>query len=212
MPGWIYKNGPLTQEEMENNATIVAGYYKGLGINDVAIAAILGNMQAESTINPTRGEIGGSGYGLVQWTPKSKLIEQCNLAGLSPPEDGDVQTEVVRQGILGMNGIAVWYSSEPFISRYYSSGATPDMIGITGEEFLSNARNFSVDKMAIVFMVCYERPSYDPNTNHYTDRMTYAHNWLDFIGGVSPDPGGDDDDDDDSRKKSKIWQWIRYHY
>lgn len=206
MPEWIYKDDYLTQEEMENNATIAAGYYKGLGINDVAIAAILGNMQAESTISPIRGEVGGTGFGLVGWTPKSTLIAQCNLAGLSPPEDGDVQIEVVRQGILGMNGINVWYSSEAFISKFYNSGATPDMIGITGEEFLSNARNFSVDKMAIVFMACYERPSYDPETNHYRDRMTYAYNWLEFIGGVSPDPDGG------GRKKSKIWQWIRYHY
>ena len=59
---WISRNSALTQAEMENNANIVIAYYRGLGINDNTIAGILGNMQAESTINPEREEIGGQGY------------------------------------------------------------------------------------------------------------------------------------------------------
>lgn len=59
---WISRNSVLNQTEMENNADIVIAYYRGLGINDNTIAGILGNMQAESTINPEREEVGGQGY------------------------------------------------------------------------------------------------------------------------------------------------------
>lgn len=58
---WISRSGALTRAEMENNADIVIAYYRGLEINDNTIAGILGNMQAESSINPER-EVGGQGY------------------------------------------------------------------------------------------------------------------------------------------------------
>lgn len=61
---WISRSGALTQTEMENNADIVIAYYRSLGINDNTIAGILGNMQAESSINPEREEVGGQGYRL----------------------------------------------------------------------------------------------------------------------------------------------------
>ena len=49
---WISRSGGLTQAEMENNANIVIAYYRSRNINDKTIAGILGNMQAESSINP----------------------------------------------------------------------------------------------------------------------------------------------------------------
>ena len=55
---WISRSGALTQAERENNADIVIQYYRNLGINDNTIAGILGNMQAESGINPERQEVG----------------------------------------------------------------------------------------------------------------------------------------------------------
>lgn len=59
---WISRSGALTRAEMENNADIVIAYYRGLEINDNTIAGILGNMQAESSINPEREEVGEQGY------------------------------------------------------------------------------------------------------------------------------------------------------
>ena len=49
---WISRNGYLSQSEMENNANIIINYFRTLGINDKTISALLGNIQAESTINP----------------------------------------------------------------------------------------------------------------------------------------------------------------
>ena len=116
---WISRSGALTQSEMENNADIIINYYRSLGINDKTIAAILGNMQAESSINPEREEVGGAGFGLVQWTPVSVLQNHCNTLGLSPYTDGDVQIQVLKAEIQNQSGVAEWYTSSAFISNYY---------------------------------------------------------------------------------------------
>lgn len=55
---WISRQGALTQSEMENNANIIINYYRSIGVDDRTIACILGNMQAESSINPERQEVG----------------------------------------------------------------------------------------------------------------------------------------------------------
>lgn len=201
---WISKDKYLSQSEMENNATIIIQYYRSLGINDNSIAGMLGNMQAESTLSPVLTERGGGGgYGLVQWTPKSDLTNACDSYNLHPYTSGDVQIEVIRREVLNTPPITQWYSSRAFVSRYYKSGATSDMIGITGEEFLNNSRNFTADKLAICFMACYERPSYDPDVNHSASRQQYALNWLEFMGGVPPTPTPTS-----SKKKNKFPIWC----
>lgn len=183
---WISRSGALTQSEMENNADIIINYYRSLGINDKTIAAILGNMQAESSINPERQEVGGQGYGLVQWTPVTVLQNNCATLGLSPYNNGDVQLQVLRAEILNISGVGRWYTTQAFIQNYYNSGATSDMIGITGQQFLDNQMNWTPDKLAVMFMAGYERPSYDPNVNHYQTRMQNSLNWFTYMGGIIP--------------------------
>lgn len=202
--GWIGRNSGLTQSEMENNADIVVEYYRNKRYDDNTIAALLGNMQAESTINPNRYEGGvGPGYGLVQWTPQSNLIDACNTLGLSPYTDGSIQLNVIIHEILNdPSSVAQWYSSRAFISNYYNSGATSDMIGITGSQFLTNEMGWSPDKLAILFMAAYERPSYDPDVNHYKLRKEYALKWLEYMGGIPPTPI--------ETKKIKKYPWVIY--
>lgn len=185
---WVSRAGALNQEEMENNANIVINTYRKEGYDDKTIAAFLGNMQNESSVNPGRiEEGGGGGYGLVQWTPQSVLINHCDTLGLSPYTDGDVQLKVIPHEVMNdPSSVAEWYSTEAFISPYYNSGATPDMIGITGEQFLKNEMKWNPDKLAVLFMVCYERPSYDPETNHYKKRMEDANTWYKYMGGIVP--------------------------
>ena len=43
---------------MENNANMVINFYRNQGVADETIAGILGNMQAESTIQPILNERG----------------------------------------------------------------------------------------------------------------------------------------------------------
>lgn len=186
--GWISDDRYLNQSEQQNNADIIINYYRSLGINDNTIAGILGNMQAESTLSPVLTERGGGGgYGLVQWTPASVLIQHCLTLGLSPYSSGDVQIQVILAEIRGNPAsVREWYTSSGFISNYYNSGASSDMINITGDQFLSNSMNWPADKLAVLFMAGYERPSYDPDINHYTARKQNALNWLSYMGGVIP--------------------------
>lgn len=184
---WVSEDRYLTQSEMENNADIIINYYRGIGLNDNTIAAILGNMQAESTLSPVLTERGGGGgYGLVQWTPQSDLIDACNVLGLSPYTSGDVQIQVVVEEIVGPSSVRQWYTSQAFIQNYYISGATADMIGITGDQFLQNTMNWGPDKLAVLFMAGYERPSYDPLINHVANRKQNALNWYQYMGGITP--------------------------
>lgn len=180
---WISYDRYLSQLEMENNADIIISYYRSLNIDTNTIAAILGNMQAESTLSPGLNERGGSGYGLVQWTPRSVLENHCSTLGLSPYTSGDVQIQVIIDEVLGTpNSVKEWYSTSSFVNNYVSSGATIDMIGVTGQQFLDNEMGWSADKLALLFMICYERPSNDPSINHYQNRQTYALNWLNYMG------------------------------
>lgn len=122
----------------------------------------------------------------MQWTPISALQNHCNTLGLSPYNNGDVQIQVLIQEILNQSGVGEWYTSQAFISNYYNSGATSDMIGITGQQFLSNSMNWNPDKLAVLFMVGFERPSYDPSVNHYQIRQQNANNWFQYMGGIIP--------------------------
>ena len=74
------------------------------------------------------------------------------------------------------------------------------MIGITGQQFLDNSMNWTADKLAIMFMAGYERPSYDPTVNHYDLRMQYALNWYTYMGGISPTPT--------VRRKKRKFPWA----
>lgn len=187
MASWISRADGLTPKEMENNANIVINTYRAMGYNDMTIAGILGNMQNESSINPEREEVGGGGgYGLVQWTPQSVLISHCATLGLSPYNSGDVQLQVLDAELQKVASVNKWYTTQAFINPYKPSGATDDMVGITGKQFKTNSMNWSADKLALMFMVGYERPSYDPETNHIDKRKADALTWYEYMGGVIP--------------------------
>ncbi len=204
---WIARSGSLTQSEMENNAMIVINTYRGMGYPDEVIAALLGNFQNESGINPLREEVGGGGgFGIIQWTPKQALIDNMNTVGLSPYTDGDNQTKLITLELQPSSGVLSWYTTEGFISPYYSSGATSAMIGVTGEQFLHNTKGFSVQDLTTLYMIGRERPSYDPNTNHIAKRKADALTWLEFMGDMpTPTPTS-------KRKRLPIYMMLRRRY
>lgn len=87
MSVWYGGNRFLSREEMTANAKYIYGYLKPRGWSINAICAMLGNMETESTINPSiwqnldAGNL-SLGYGLVQWTPATKFIEWCAVNSL----------------------------------------------------------------------------------------------------------------------------------
>ena len=83
---WYGSNTYLTEKQQKFNAKSILNFFKNLSKYDWSnnsICAILGNMSFESTLNPLLDEVGGgSGYGLVQWTPKSKYIKLSKEIGM----------------------------------------------------------------------------------------------------------------------------------
>ena len=85
MSSWIFsESGQIGESGMVNNAEIIKDYFGGEGWSINAISAIVGNMQAESGVNPGRWEndmVGNlaEGFGLVQWTPATKLRNWIDL-------------------------------------------------------------------------------------------------------------------------------------
>ena len=56
------------------NAKEIYNFFKSRGWTVNAICGLLGNMHWESDgLQPDINEMGGGGYGLVQWTPGTKL-------------------------------------------------------------------------------------------------------------------------------------------
>lgn len=70
-------------EDMNENAHYIYNFFRARGWTSQSICGMLGNMQGESGIIADIDEAGGGGgYGLVQWTPKSNLVNWANAYGL----------------------------------------------------------------------------------------------------------------------------------
>lgn len=81
--------GTLTGVEAQ-----VAQFFKDKGLEDVQIAAIMGNMYAESGMDPSRHQGGGGGFGICQWDGgrKTNLYSYAASVG-KPATDLQVQLE-----------------------------------------------------------------------------------------------------------------------
>lgn len=180
MSNWASNEyGVIGQSGMENNATIINTFFGSYGWSANAIAAILGNMQSESGINPARwesdnvGNLSG-GFGLVQWTPATKLInwvnEQFNL-GLLPDNDylsGDNQLFRIVYEIE--NGFQ--YSPTSGFKESFYEWSTSDK---------------NPGYLAAAFMKNYERPL-KQGWGVQIQRAKNARQWYIFLTGT--DPGG----------------------
>lgn len=169
----------LTQSQMEVNALYIYSYLKHEGWKENSIAALLGNMQAESTINPGRwqsdrvgGDASGHGYGMVQWTPYTKYTEWCSSKGYSDPSEMD------------NNLSRIMYEVENNI-QWIGKGSFSDM---SFKEFTTS--ELSVSELATAFLLCYERPA-DQSESVQNYRGSLAEAWYTYLTGKDPvSPGG----------------------
>lgn len=205
---WEYKvgvNAQLTQAQMENNAQIIYNecYQMGWTIN--AVAALLGNMQAESSVNPGQQETSGmaagtDGTGLLQWTTPSGgsknplLVILSQLYGTEAGwYSGDKQMNAMFTEYQQTNNAQGHPDSKNWgVERqWYNSNGSRYGFSLTAMDWYDWAMSGSdVETLTKVFMVSYLRPAYDASVNHWQRRVEYAKNWLTFLGGVDPDPGG----------------------
>ena len=157
---WIYKNDVyLTESEMLNNANEQYKQLKSAGWSDSAIFALLGNERGESTVNPALNEQGGgTGYGLVQWTPGSIIKDWCIAHGYSIT-DGEAQTKKILEEVTDGSQ---WIKTSNYNISFadWTKDTTHDL------NYMVNA-----------FICNYERPA---TTNH-PERVTYAKWFADNV-------------------------------
>ena len=165
-------NRYLSIEEMTPNAQYILDYLHGKGWTKEAVCALLGNMQTESTINPqiwqSLDEGNTSlGYGLVQWTPATKLMTWCEANGYHF-DDIDGQLERI-----------IWEFENN--EQYYAT----DKYDISPSDFI-NGNN--VEELAKAFLYNYERPAEPSSTEN--DRVEQALYWYNKLEAGSSGGGG----------------------
>lgn len=157
-------NNYLTLEEMTVNANYIYNWLSERGWTKNSIAGMLGNMQTESTINPCLWQNRDSGntslgFGLVQWTPATKLINWANENGLPY---ADMDTQLLRIEYEIANNLQ-WIPTTEY--------------PMTFQEFKVSTE--SPEYLAQVFLKNYERPA---NQNQ-PERSTQARYWFDNLTG-----------------------------
>ena len=160
----------LSESESLQNAQLVANHLIPQGWTKESVSAICGNMRHESSINPDMYEYGYNwsedrGYGLVQWTPRSKYWNWAESRNL-PPRNGDSQLDridyEVEQNIQ-------WISTPNYPETY--------------AQFRASTK--SMDYLVPAFTWNYERPNAESGQQSMPERIAFAKrclNELDFSG------------------------------
>lgn len=170
---WIYGNRYLSLSEMQNNAKIIYRNLSSRGWSVNAIAATLGNMQQESTINPgiwqslNSGNTSG-GYGLVQWTPSTNYTNWANEHGYSIT-NGDYQLKWVDEVTVS---VGQWIPTSSYNFSFNTYKTSTESVEYLTTAFLKNFERAGSEKLA--------------------ERLEYANYWYNFIknlptGGVEPE-------------------------
>ena len=177
-------SGSLTSSQQKINATYIYTYFKNKGWTTNAIAGMLGNMQAESALNPGRWQsedVGNllGGYGLCQWTPASNFINWCN------GKDASVMDNNLDRIIYELNNHI----------QYYPTTNYPE----TFTEFTQSTKSPSY--LAMAFLKNYERAGVEVAAT----RQQFAENWFNYLNGKPYNPTGG------SSKKKKKFKFILFN-
>jgi len=192
---WHTKNSggyANSSQEAIDNATRIYDILSGYGWTLNAVAGLLGNMCIESGLNPWRWQndhIGAStgspwtssGYGLVQFTPASKYINDSrakSFDGYGPNfsdipgsvNDGSAQLEFVDK-----------------YADYIKTASYP----LTYAEYKASSKD--PEYLAEAWLYNYERPK-DPSAS-IASRKANAKYWYETLSGVTPTPPGGGGDD-----------------
>lgn len=192
---WIATNNYLGLADMQNNALLVASYGYSQGWTKNAISAILGNMQAESSINPGIWESlipYGGGYGLVQWTPYTKYSNWATGMGYTWQNNGDAEME--RISYEAQNNIQWFYNAE--------IGIAPP---ISFQQFLESTDN--INTLSNYWLWFYEHPA-DPYAGTQALRQQYTQYWYNYI----PDDPGPGPDPPEPPEPGYIPYWLMFKF
>ena len=200
----------LTDPRVDNNAILIAEILVEQDYDPKAIAAILGNVMHEGTMNPWvwergtptydefmlhQGDFNNRGYGLFQYTNPNKYINSNNssLPGYSPhfsdvigtPEDGEAQVcffydTISTEWTTSQVG---WYA--PIFQSDLQIDVT-DFGSFVVSDFIAgdapgNTENDIIANLTGQFELCYERPTQRRAVDTYQMRVNDAIYFYDII-------------------------------
>lgn len=182
----------LSEAQSLENAQLVANHFKGSDWTKESISALVGNMRHESSVNPNMYEYGKEwaddwGFGLVQWTPRSKFWDWGSSRGYSESElrAGDSQLDRIDYEVENN----IQWVANGHANRYGYS----DKYDFSFAAFRANSQGLSVEQLTEAFMWNYEGPNYTAGSTSLSERQAFARtalNSLDWTGtgggGVKP--------------------------
>ena len=184
--------GGFNDPRVQNNACCVLQFFLPRGWTLEAISALCGNIYGESGFNPNLIEIGGTGHGIVQWTPPSNLYDVLDVLYGSHDDwyDGDKQCNVIWAEYEQSTGLHNWGIQ----GQWYPTADYP----MSWDEWAHSTADPGY--LATVFEENYERPR-DP----HPERQGYARQWYDYLKNI------DIHSPNWNYKKGKmpIWMMIR---
>lgn len=180
---WYNDDTYLSESQKLNNAKIIWGSLIVQGWSEYSIAALLGNMDQESTINPGFSQRGGSGYGLVQWTPSSRWTTWADDRGYEYNDGNGQIMKIVEE--MTESGQDEWYTTR----EVYGDSPPNGQYLLSREDYISNSGNWSIDYLTSAWLWEYERPPLSTAMEDY--RRQRANYWYQLLHGQSPipDPG-----------------------
>ena len=176
-----HTSNSMGRDKQQYNAKYIWAALQNNGWTLNAVCGMLGNMQAESAINPGRwqsdhvGNMSG-GYGLVQWTPATKYINW--LSSSADPSTMDNNLSRIKWECANNKQ---WRKSKQY--------------PISFREFKTSTQ--SVDYLAGAFLYNYERPA----KYNLAPRVRNARYWWEYLGGNTPK---------DEEEKKRKFPWVLY--
>lgn len=216
----------LSETQSLNNAQMVVDYLytADKDWSKASISALVGNMRHESSVNPNMYEYGYSesanrGFGMVQWTPRSKFWDWAAGKGYSETERRSGDSQLARIDFEVENNIQYIANGH---QRRYGNGTKYDF---SFAAFRNNSPKLSVNQLTEAFMWNYEGPNYTAGKNSLGDRQAFAQrafNELDWskkgntpadpipdpVDPVDPVPEPDPDEPDDTAGGINIKAFI----
>ena len=174
----------LTESQSLQNGQMVVNFLSGKDWSKEAIAALIGNMRHESSINPNMYEYGYSwgadrGFGLVQWTPRSKFWNWGLGKGYSETQLRSGDSQLARIDYEVDNNIQ--YIPNGHSARYGEA----TKYNFSFADFRRNTQGLTVNQLTEAFMWNYEGPAYSAGLNSLSERQAFANrafNELDWSG------------------------------
>lgn len=175
----------LTEAQSLDNAQLVANRLIKNGWVKESICALCGNMRHESSLNPNMYEFGMSwgadrGFGLVQWTPRSKYWNWALQKGFKESELRDGEAQMDRIDYEAKNGLQ-WIATPNYPESF--------------KTFRSNGTKKSIEYLTKAFIWNYERPLASAGEQSTPERIAFAQKCaekLNFDGSSEGGDGGDD--------------------